>query len=150
MKAGVLLRTASLVALFQFIAHTSLLMTYVPKHGPEEVALVAAMKSHVFSFSGAHHSYWEMYFGYGLFAAFNCLVEALLFWQLARFAKNSPSLIRPLAALFCFANVGYAVLVLKYFFVVPLVPDVIIAICLGLVLIAARPRSSATGVTANA
>src|SRR5260370_945652 len=76
-KPTIFLRTASLLSLLAFLGHTSLFVSYVPTHGAEEVALVAAMKSHHFNFGGFTHSYWELYFGYGLFVSISCLVEAL-------------------------------------------------------------------------
>ncbi len=136
MKATGFLRIASLVALLQFLAHTFLLVTYVPRHGPEEVAVVEAMKAYRFSLGGVvAHSYWDLYFGYGLMAAVNCLIEAVLFWQLAGLARSNPSRIKPIVGLFLAANLVHAILVGKYFFlVIPMVTDVLIAICLGVAL----------------
>lgn len=132
MKSVGWLRAASVVATLQFVAHSAMFLSAKATHGPVEVAVVEAMRSHQFLFDGSLRSYWDMYFGYGLFAAFNCLVEAVLFWQLATLAKTGAVLVRPIVALFCIANLGYALLVLRYFFVVPLIPDVAIAACLAL------------------
>jgi len=44
-----LLRLAAIVAL---TAHTALFTSYAPVHGAEEVAVVAARKSHHFAFQG--------------------------------------------------------------------------------------------------
>ena len=76
-------------------------------------------------------SYWDLYFGYGVEAAFICLVEAILFWQLAGIAGATPAIVRPIVALFLVTNVGHAILVTRYFFLVPLVPDILIALLLG-------------------
>src|SRR6266542_1680001 len=100
--------------------------------GPEESAVIEAMKAHRFDFMGSLRSYWDFYFGYGLEAAFVCLIEAVLFWQLATIAKTGPLLVRPIVALFFLANVGHAILAWKYFFITPIVPDVVIAVCLAL------------------
>jgi len=126
-----LLRTAAVIALLQFLAHTSIFVFSTPKHGPVEAAVIEAMQSHSFNFSGSVRSYWDLYFGYGLLAAFNCLIEAVLFWQLATLAARSLRDIRPIIALFTAANLAYAAMVLKFFFIVPLVPDLVIAACLG-------------------
>jgi hypothetical protein len=72
-----------------------------------------------------------MYFGYGLEAAFICLVEAILFWQLAAIAGTAPAMVRPIVALFLMANIAHAILVTRYFFRVPLVPDALIALLLA-------------------
>src|SRR5260370_34106024 len=100
MAATTFLRIAAIVALLQFAAHTSLIIFSSPKHGPEEVAVVQAMKSHRFNFLGSQRSYWAFYFGYALEAAVICLIEAVLFLQLAWGTWPSPLLIRRIAGLF--------------------------------------------------
>jgi hypothetical protein len=135
MTMPTVLRLAALVALLQFLAHTALFVRSKPTHGDAEVAVVETMKAHRFNFGGSMRSYWDMYFGYGIEAAFVCLVEAILFWQLAAIATTAPMIARPIIMLFLVANVGHAVLVLRYFFLVPLVPDVLIAILLATALI---------------
>lgn len=140
MKPSILLRIAAAVALLQFIAHTSLLLSYEPSHGPAETTLVQAMRDNRFDFGGFEpHSYWQMYIAYGLFAAVNCLIEAVLFWQLSSVARTDPARVRPFAALFLAANLGYATLVALYFFPIPLLADLTIAACLVLVLWITRP-----------
>src|SRR5437763_13408803 len=132
MTSSTLLRVAALVALLQFAGHAALFVRSKPTHGPTEVAVVQAMKDHRFDFGGSVRSYWEMYFGYGLEAAGVCLVEAILFWQLAGItASTSLVTVRPIVVLGLVANIAHAVLVLRYFFLVPLVPDLMIAGLLG-------------------
>jgi hypothetical protein len=133
------LRIAALVAIFQFAAHTMLLMKYRPTHGPAEVQLVAAMQSNRFHFGGfAPHSYWEMYLGYGLFAAINCLVEGMLFWLASHHTKEARGLVNGILVLFILANVTYGALVARYFFTLPLIMDTIVAVCLTIALVANR------------
>jgi hypothetical protein len=99
-----------------------------PSHGPEEVAVVDAMRSRAFKFALAPRTYWDMYFGYGLEAAFVCLVEAVLFWQLAGAAPGNATLVRSVTALFAVANVAHMAMLMRYFaFPVPMVFDGIIA-----------------------
>ncbi|MBI3886147.1 MAG: hypothetical protein HY302_10505 [Opitutae bacterium] len=74
------LRLAAALAALQFVAHTAAFVRYVPAHGPAETAVVAAMQAHRFSFGGFERSYWDLYYGYGLLAAFSVLLEAVLFW----------------------------------------------------------------------
>jgi hypothetical protein len=131
MTTSTLLRVAALVALLQFLGHGAQFLRAKPTHGEAEVTVVAAMKAHRFPFGGSMRSYWDMYFGYGLEAAFICLVEAVLFWQLATIAGAAPAMVRPIVALFLVANLGHAILVMRYFFLVPLVPDVLIALLLA-------------------
>src|SRR6266478_8535309 len=121
MKPSLFLRIAATLALLACLGHTFLFVTYSPTHGPEEAAVVAAMKAHSFSFRGFLHSYWELYFGYGLFVSISCFIEAVLLWQLAAIDGSNPVAIRPLVAPFVLGEAGYAVLMLKYFFLIPIV-----------------------------
>jgi hypothetical protein len=134
------LRIASIVALLEVLGHTFLFVSFVPKHGPEEAAVVAAMQLHRFSFGGFIHSYWEMYFGYGLFVSIACLVEAGLLWQLAGMARNVS--IRPMVALLAAGEAGYTVLMMKYFFIVPIAGHALMAICLTLAFLTAAGKSN--------
>lgn len=139
----ILLRIAAAVALLQFLGHTVLIVSYVPKHGPEEVAVIEAMKSYHFAFQGFSRSYWEFYFGYALFAAFNSLIESILFWQLAQLVSANPGVrVRPLLTLFLFTNVAYLVLSWKYFFFTPMLFDIAIALCLAVAVIAPKVKAS--------
>jgi hypothetical protein len=131
----ILLRVAAVVALLQFVGHTALFLRAEPTHGDAEVAVVTAMKAHQFSFGGSLRSYWDMYFGYGIEAAFICLVEAVLFRQLATIAGVAPATVRPIVALFLAANVAHAILVTRFFFLTPLIPDVVIAVLLAWTLV---------------
>ncbi len=128
MTATALLRIVSVVALLQFIGHGTMFVRARPTHGPDEAAVVDAMRSHAFSFARAPRTYWDMYFGYGLEAAFVCLVEAALFWLLAGAAPESASLIRSIAILFAVANLAHIAMLARYFaFPLPMVFDAAIA-----------------------
>ena len=91
--APLLLRILAIVALLQFVGHGALFVLSKPTHGPEEIAVVSAMRNHAFRFGTAPRTYWDMYFGYGLEAAFVCLLEAVLFWLLAGAAAECRSLV---------------------------------------------------------
>ena len=123
MRASGVLRIASLVALVQGAAHTALFLTAKPGHGAEEEAVIAAMQSHRFLFSGQPRSYWDFYFGYGLLAALVVFVEAILFWMLAAIAKEAPERMRPIIALFILYNLAHAAILTRFFFPLPIVMD---------------------------
>ena len=130
-----LLRILAVVAFIQFLGHGTLFVRARPTHGPAEEAVVAAMQGERFKFAAAPRSYWEMYFGYGLEAGCVCLVEAILFWQLAGLAARDPLAIRPIALLFAGANVAHLAMIARYFaFPLPMVFDGLIAA--GLVVVA--------------
>jgi hypothetical protein len=129
MTSGLLLRIVSVVALLQFIGHGTMFVRARPTHGPQEVAVVQAMRSQAFTFALAPRTYWDMYFGYGLEAAFVCLVEAVLFWLLAGTASQNGALVKSVAGLFAIANVAHLLMLVRYFaFPVPMVFDALIAV----------------------
>ena len=129
MTSGTLLRIVSVVAFLQFVGHGALFVRARPTHGPEEEAVVEAMRSRAFKFAAAPRTYWDMYFGYGLEAALVCLVEAVLFWQLAGGTTGDTALVRSIATLFAVGNVAHCVMLVRYFaFPLPMVFDAVIAI----------------------
>ena len=144
MKPVIFLRIASLLVLLEALGHTFLFVSYAPK-GPEEIAVVEAMKAHAFQHGGAAaHSYWESYFGYGLFVAVSCLIEAGILWQLAALVKTAPLQVKRMAAIILVGEAGYAFLIWKYFSLpIPLASHSSIALCLVMVFFSVRQNSSA-------
>ena len=134
MTPSTLLRIAAVLALLQGAAHATLIVFASPKHGPEEVAVIEAMKSRRFNFLGARRSYWDFYFGYALIAAIICVVETVLFWQVAGLG---PSIIRVVAGVFIAFNLVHAILAGRYFFITPIVADLLITGCLVLAFLGA-------------
>ena len=133
MKAQTLLRTASAIALVQFVGHGALFIRARPTHGADEVAVVEAMRAHFFQFGMAPRSYWDMYFGYGLEAAFICLVEAVLLFQLAGVAERAATVVRPVTALIVLANLAHFAMLARYFaFPIPMVLDAVLVTTLAL------------------
>lgn len=130
MRAPAILRAASAAAAIQGSAHGLLVWRYTPKRAAE-VAVVDAMQSNHFSFMGASRSYWDFYFGYAMMGAFTCIVEAVLFWQLARVARTNPGAVVPIAAAFVLFNIGHALLAARFFMPTPIVFDLLVAALLG-------------------
>jgi hypothetical protein len=138
-RATALLSVAAATAFTQFVGHGTLFVRSRPTHGPEEVAVVEAMRTHAFAFAAAPRTYWDMYFGYGLEAAFICLVEAVLLWQLASLAASAPKAVRPMVALVLAANIAHLVMLARYFaFPLPMMFDAAIAALLGWALFVTR------------
>lgn len=123
---ALILRAAGTLAIVQGSAHGTLILLAAPKHGPDEVAVVEAMKDHAFDFAGSSHSYWDMYFGYALMVAGACVAEGLLLWLLAPLVSE-PRRLQPILLLLIVANLAHAALVLRYFFLLPLIFDALVA-----------------------
>ena len=125
----ILLRTAAGLAFVQGLAHGCAIATYVPHHGPTELATISAMRTQFFHFGGPwDHSYWELYTGYGWLAAVQCIVEAAALWIAAAWSYKVN--IVPLVWLFIAANLVHAAVVLRFFFLMPLYADLIVTSCL--------------------
>jgi len=127
------LRVASVFTVLHCIGHTigGVFGVDAPP-GTKEGAVVEAMKSNQFDVMGATRSFWDFFIGFGITISVSSLVQAVVFWQLAGLAKTEPRRIRPIIAAFLFANLGFAVLAWRYFFMPPLVGAVLTTIILGL------------------
>ena len=127
------LRVAAVLSLLHCIGHTigGVFSVDAPS-GTKEGAVVEAMKSNQFDVMGATRSYWDFFIGYGLTISVAELLQAIVFWQLAGLAKTDPLRMRPIIAAFLLANIGFVILAWKYFFIPPLLGDLLIAIALGL------------------
>jgi hypothetical protein len=139
MRPSLFLRAASVLTMLHCIGHTvGGVFSVDAAPTPEEAAVITAMKSHRFEVMGSMRSFWDFFFGYGLFISINFLVQAVLFWQLASLAKRGLKEIRPIIACFFLAYIGFAILAWNYFFVLPAIEEVLIASCLGLAYITAQ------------
>lgn len=96
------------------------------------------MKLHRWNFKGFKRSYWDFYWGYGLLAILFGLFEAALLWQMIIFARTPSIEIKPLIAILFLANIAHALLTLKYFFLLPVIFDILVAIFLVLAFITAQ------------
>ena len=132
MKA--LLQIAAALATLQYFAHALLFLRAKPSHGREEADLVERMKGQRWKFSGFTRSYWDFYFGYGLLAILWGIVEVIILWQLVSLANDGSVSVRPVVATLLGANIAHAALTLRYFFLQPVLFDLLIAIVLALAL----------------
>ena len=130
MKVWIALRVAAGLAFVQYCAHAYRFLSAGPPKGAAALA-VDAMRANAFDVAGSSRTYWDFYFGYGLMAIVSGVVEAVALWHIATLAKTDPRRVAPLVLLFLCANVAHAVLAWSYFFVTPVVPDMLIAVILG-------------------
>ena len=138
MKANLIFELAAGISFLQGLAHGYKHVTAKPTNGPAEETLVHAMKSHYFNRAGFRRSYWDSLFGYGLMIAFACVMQAALLGCLAWLAQTNAAATRPFAVVIAATNVGYAVFVLRYFFLLPAIFDLAIAACMVAAWVVAR------------
>ena len=138
MKSQILLRAASALTLAHALLNSFAGLLSGTSKSQEEVSILNAMKALHFDAMGSLRTYWDFYFGFGLFLTVNLLLLSALMWQLASLVKAEPEMARPFVGLLCFAFLGFAVLSWLYFFFAPVVIEGIIALLLGLAFASAR------------
>jgi len=141
MKPVLFLRIASVLTFIHAVLHTIGGVFGKVEPGPAAVA-VEAMKTNQFLLMGHIRSFWDFYRGMGLAVTIFLTAEAILFWQLASLAKTDPQRLRPIMATFLVAYTALAVNSYTYFFLAPVITEILIAACLGLAIVTAKPQAA--------
>jgi hypothetical protein len=137
-KTVVFLRIAAVLTLIHAVLHTIGGVFGSVDPGPESIA-VAAMRSNQFLLMGHMRSFWGFYRGLGLAVTICLTAEAILFWQLGSLAKNDARRLRPIMGTFLVAYALMAVNSNTYFFLGPVIAEVLIAVSLGVAIFSAKP-----------
>ncbi|HEY1901669.1 MAG TPA: hypothetical protein VGG56_04510 [Terracidiphilus sp.] len=136
-KPVIFLRTASVLTLIHAILHTIGGVFGDVAPGPASIA-VAAMKANHFPAMGEMRTFWEFYRGMGLCVSLFLTAEAVVFWQLGQLAKSGARRLRPVLITFLIAYAILAANSYTYFFLAPVVTELLIAACLGVAIVTAR------------
>jgi hypothetical protein len=140
MKPTLFLRIASVLTLIHSILHT--IGGVFGKPGPGAAAMVVAtMQANRFPVLGVERSYADFYFGLGLGITIFLTAEAVVFWLLGSLAKTDGTRLRPILAVFMVGYVAFAVNSYLYFFYLPVVVELLIAACLGMAMVSAKPAA---------
>jgi len=140
-KSTLFLRIAAVLTFIHAVLHTIGGVFGKVEPGPAAVA-VAAMKINQFLLMGNMRSFWDFYRGMGLAATISLTAEAILFWQLGALAKTDARRLRPIMVTFLVAYSALAVNSNTYFFLAPVIVEILIATCLGLAILAAKPATT--------
>ena len=140
-RTVVSLRIASVLTFIHAVLHTVGGVFGSAGPGPASVA-VAAMKTNQFLVIGHMRSYWDFYRGLGLTVTICLTAEAILFWQLGSLAKTDGRRLRPILITFMVAYAVFAVNSNAYFFIGPVIAEILIVACLGVALFSARPSQT--------
>jgi len=137
MKPTIFLRIASALTLVHAILHT--IGGVFGKPGPGAAAVAfAAMQSNQFLVMGLTRTYADFYRGMGLAGTISMTAESIVFWQLGSLAKTHALRLRPILATFAIAYMALAVNSSFYFFLGPVITEILIALCLGLAIATAK------------
>lgn len=142
MKTTIFLRIAAVLTLIHSILHTVGGVFGKPLPGAAEEA-VAAMKSYRFILMGTPRTYWDFYMGFGLGITIFLTAEAIVFWLLASLARTESARLRPIIAVFALAYLAFAINSFRFFFLPPVIAEVLIVICLVIAMFTARKQSAA-------
>jgi hypothetical protein len=138
MKSRTLLRTASVLTLVHALLNAFAGLLSGTSEAQDEMAVLGAMKALRFDAMGSMRTYWDFYFGFGVFLSANLILLSVVMWQLAALAETAPRSARSFIASLCIGFLVFAALSWRYFFIAPVVVEVIIAVVLGLAYVAAR------------
>ena len=141
MKPTLFLRIASVLTLVHGALHTIGGVLSKPEPGVGE-ATYAIMQSNYFHVLGQTRSYADFYRGFGLAITLFLIAEGLVFWFLAPVAKNHPLELRPILWIFMIAYVVFAVISQTYFFMGPVIAELLIAACLLGAIMTAKTAST--------
>lgn len=139
MRPAVFLRIASILTLIHSILHTVGGVFGKPTPGPAEQA-VAVMKANQFMLMGNLRTYWDFYIGMGLSVTIFLTSEAIVFWLLASLAATEGVRLRPILFVFALGYVVFAVNSFRFFFLPPVIVEVLIALCLVLAALTAKDQ----------
>ena len=144
LRVRMALRLTAAVALLQGLGHAALFVSARPRHGALEVAVIEAMRGQSFDFGGfVPHSYWDLYYGYGLLAVVFALFIAAALWITSGLAGQPRQVLR-FTGCISVAVVIHMAIIARYFFKLPLRFD--LAVIAGVVVSLVLNRSTATGV----
>jgi hypothetical protein len=147
-KPALFLRIAAVLTLIHAVLHTIGGVFSKPGPGPATIAF-QAMRMNQFLLAGHTRSYADFYRGLGLCTTIFLTAEAVVFWQLGSPAQTDARRLRPILATFLIAYVTLAANSYAYFFLGPVIVEILIAACLGLVIVTAKAPAAAYAGTAQ-
>jgi hypothetical protein len=137
MRTTLFLRIASVLTFIHAALHTIGGLFGGVSPGAMQTA-VSAMKGNEFVAMGVTRTFWDFYLGFGFAVSVFMTVEAVVFWQLGSLARTDALRLRPILAAFLVGFVVMAVVSYRYFFAGPVITEILIAVCLGLAIVAAK------------
>jgi hypothetical protein len=138
MRTTIYLRIASVMTLIHAVLHT--IGGVFGKPMPGTAAMVAStMQSNRFPVFGVMRTYSDFYMGMGLGATITMTVETVVFWMLASLAITDSDKLRPILAAFMIQYLALAVNSYHFFFLGPVIAELLIAACFGMAILTAKP-----------
>jgi hypothetical protein len=142
MKPVIFLRVASVLTLIHAVLHTIGGVFGHIDPGAASVA-VEAMKVNTFPLMGHTRSFWDFYRGMGIGVSISLTVEGVAFWLLGSLARHDAARLRPILATFTVGYLALSVNSYTYFFLGPVIAEILIAACLLFAISTAKTQAEA-------
>ena len=138
----VLIRFSAILFVGLMIGHMSA-YPWTSSQVPKEAQLADSMKSVEFVFMGEHSTYWNLYFGWGVWTGASLLTLAALLWLLSDLAHLAPRKVGLISGVISACCVVGAYLSLRFWYIPPFL--FYLVICVNLLIAAVqllrRPRT---------
>lgn len=138
MKPVIYLRIASVLTLLHAVLHTIGGVFGKPQPGAQ-MTVVETMKANHFPLLGSMRSYWDFYRGFGLAITIFLVGLAVVLWQLSSLAKTDACRLRGICWTIAATFVAMALDSYFYFFLPPIVVELLIAACICGAIFASKP-----------
>jgi hypothetical protein len=125
----ILIRLGAILFVGLMIGHTSA-YPWTSTHTLQETQLADSMKSVEFVFIGEHSTYWNLYFGWGVWMAVSLLTFATVLWLLSDLAHLAPRNVAVFLGIISASCVVGAYLSLRFFYIPPFIFYSIICVIL--------------------
>ena len=142
MKPVIFLRVAAVLTLIHAVLHTIGGVFGHIDPGAASVA-VEAMKVNTFPLMGHTRSFWDFYRGMGIGVSISLTVEGVAFWLLGSLARHDAARLRPILATFTVGYLALSVNSYTYFFLGPVIAEILIAACLLFAISTAKTQAEA-------
>ena len=145
MKPVIFLRVASVLTLIHAVLHT--IGGVFGDIGPGAASIaVAAMKLNTFPLMGHTRSFWDFYRGMGIGVSISLTMEGTVLWLLGSLAKRDATRLRPILATFAVGYLALSVNSYTYFFLGPVIAEILISACLLFAIFMAKTRAEVQAV----
>jgi hypothetical protein len=113
-----LMRLGSILFVLLTIGHVSA-YPWTSDQILQEKQLVGSMKSVDLVFVGEHSSYWNLYYGWGLWVAVLLLTLAIILWLLSGIAPLAPRRVGVITAILSITCLAGAYISFRFFYIPP-------------------------------
>jgi hypothetical protein len=126
------LRAATYLLLFYAFVHTAGALFNTPSFSPDADTVLASMRSVRFPVQGVERTWFNFWFGFGLIDSVFFIASAAIAWFLGGRSVTDRRALRPITWILFLSYAGSIVIILRNFFLGPLIFSALITACLGL------------------